>query len=111
MFETTENKIRACYNGRMDRFELFIINNKVNDAGYKQYGQVSYAEMTPGCEVPVAVGLSQEQAQCLMNDLWNAGVRPARNCHINDEANNMAAHLSDMRAIVEKTLKMKFKVK
>lgn len=52
-----------------------------------------------GMEMPTALVLRREQAQELMDSLWNVGVRPTEGMGSAGSFAAQAAHLSDMRSI------------
>jgi hypothetical protein len=56
-----------------------------------------------GTEAPVWVTLRDEEAQSLMDALWNTGVRPSNGEGSVGQLAATEAHLADMRALVFKT--------
>lgn len=60
------------------------------------------------CSVRPTFTLSQDEAQALMDELWNAGLRPTEG---RGSAGSLAAterHLDDMRTLVEKSAGVTF---
>lgn len=54
--------------------------------------------------------LDYDQAQVLMDDLWNAGVRPTEGSGSAGSLRATEKHLDDMRAVVAKQLGVDFKI-
>jgi hypothetical protein len=52
-----------------------------------------------GMEMPTALVLNREQAQGLMDSLWESGIRPTEGMGSAGSFAAQAAHLSDMRSI------------
>lgn len=72
--------------------------------GKRPVGVMHWEECDQMDEYPVALRVPVEQAQGLMDDLWNAGVRPTDG---NGSAGAMRAaerHIADLRAVAFKTL-------
>lgn len=65
--------------------------------------EITWEKHEEGAWVPPIVNLPQEQAQALMDQLWNCGLRPTEG---SGSAGSLAAterHLEDMRSLVFKT--------
>ncbi len=65
-------------------------------------------ESAIGTEPEPFMTIDRDSAQRLMDELWNVGIRPTEGT---GSAGSLAAterHLKDFRAIVEKTLEVKF---
>lgn len=63
---------------------------------------VTLEEISEGSMIPILTTLDYEDAQTLMDDLWNAGLRPTEG---SGSAGALAAtqrHLEDMRTLVFK---------
>lgn len=61
---------------------------------------IDFVELQPGEEIPTCFALEPEQAQKLIDDLWDCGLRPSEG---SGSAGALAAtqrHLEDLRAIV-----------
>jgi hypothetical protein len=52
------------------------------------------------------IQLSNKAAECLMNDLWNLGVRPTAVRDRDEMLSIQRAHLDDMRQLVFETMKI-----
>jgi len=74
------------------------------------YGEpLTLADIPTAREVPPVMTLDATQAQRLMDDLWDCGLRPSEG---SGSAGAMAAtqrHLADMRALVASSMKVKLK--
>jgi hypothetical protein len=94
-------RIAADYSNLSQRVDLWFLaeNNTVADTVFRHYNEGSY--VTP------SLSLTQRQAQSLMDQLWQCGLRPTEG---SGSAGSLAAterHLADMRTIVSKCLKTK----
>lgn len=58
----------------------------------------------PGMEVRPSVTIDRTDAQVLMDDLWNAGLRPTEGTGSAGSLRATEKHLQDMRTIVSKKL-------
>jgi hypothetical protein len=89
----------ADYSHFSRRVDLWFVgeNNTVAELIFSQYKEGSY--VTP------SASLTEIQAQALMDQLWQCGLRPTEG---SGSAGSLAAterHLADMRTIVSKCLK------
>lgn len=67
---------------------------------------VIFTEMQPGSYMPPALVLPTDDAQRLMDELWNCGLRPSEG---SGSAGSLAAterHLADMRSMAFHALKV-----
>ena len=55
---------------------------------------------------PPTTSIKLDSAQVLMDDLWNAGVRPTEGSGSSGSLRATESHLSDMRKIVSKNLEV-----
>lgn len=74
---------------------------RVVDAEKMEWKDVKFGEYAP-----VGFRLSMNAAQCLMDDLFNAGVRPTEAAGTAGSMAATQAHLADMRVIVADKLKV-----
>lgn len=51
-------------------------------------------------------GRAKEELTSLMDNLWNAGIRPTSSRYHSDQVSALQAHLSDLRDIARHALKM-----
>ena len=85
---------------------LFLIGNTVEDCLVRRHhvGKITFEEREEGVVVPDSDGLhlTDDNAQQMMDALWNVGIRPTEGV---GSAGSLAAtirHLEDMRALVFK---------
>lgn len=104
----TENEMFIRCRSDVCRFGLeFFIVGRENDLGRRRVAKSIVYEEAEICSVITPVLTCDNKssaAQVLMDDLWNAGVRPTEGA---GSAGAMAAvvrHLNDMRSITEKLL-------
>lgn len=86
-----------------DRVSLYM--GERTDKGFNAATSVSFATQPEGCMMPSFVELKPEDAQGLMDELWNCGFRPTEG---SGSAGALAAtqrHLDDMRTIAIGSLK------
>lgn len=102
-----EIKMRAgkdSFNPFSDKINLFYIEN----VG-KQYSAADNLHMKTlgedGC-APNFCTLSKSQAQLLMDDLWNCGLRPSEGTGSAGAMKAVQDHLADLKKILFKTLKV-----
>lgn len=96
-----------------DGIKLYIRQRGRNDGPSTAYvthlelKEFALASEIPNDEAPIR--LDQESAQMLMNDLWNAGIRPSDACDKSDVINAKNQHIEDLRkalaAFIEVTKK------
>lgn len=97
-----ETRVRAFHDIVCNGVKVYAVG-PLRD-GKRAVGQLQWSEVNEGDDFPVAMTIPIEQAQGLMDDLWNAGVRPTEG---NGSAGAMRAaerHIEDLRAIAFKTL-------
>jgi len=75
--------------------------------GDKAATDLVFQKVEPGSIVDPVINLEQESAQELANALWAAGIRPEQSMQAQGAYDAQGKHLSDMRAIAFKQLKMK----
>ena len=89
-----------------DEIEIIAISRKGSETSVIKAMSNKHAELTkvvPGEQLPAFVVLDKHNAQILMNDLWDCGLRPSEG---SGSAGAMAAvkyHLEDMRKLVFRT--------
>ena len=93
-----------------DQMELLIhakFPKGENDVGY-QMGRI-HMEETPAFTVTEpTLRLTETQAQVLMDDLWNCGIRPAEGKGSAGSLKATENHLADMRQIVFQALRVQY---
>ena len=67
-------------------------------------GEVIMRPVAQGCEIPRAMVLRNEEAQVLMDDLWNSGIRPTEGAGTAGAMRAAERHIADLRAVAFKTL-------
>ena len=94
------------YNSAMIRYEFQCIRTNENGR-FGIYATFEYEKIDTGSKSLVTsreptLVLEPEDAQSLMNALWNAGLRPLDGQGGLAHTNAQAAHIADLRAIVMK---------
>ena len=84
------------YNLPSDRYDLYLLDK--TDSG-KFYGALTYTGYNEGSYLLPTVSLEREDAQKLMNSLWDAGIRP-REMGTAGQLAAVSYHLEDMRKLV-----------
>lgn len=104
----TNDKIEV-YAGRSIRTRRIDITVRVPTPGHPtRFGNpVTFSEADEEfVHVPPTLSLPFEAAQQLMDELWNAGIRPVDGTGNVGQTGAMANHLNDMRAIAFNALKL-----
>ncbi|MFA7333497.1 MAG: hypothetical protein WC130_04295 [Kiritimatiellia bacterium] len=81
-----------------DRIDLFML-----DPEKREYAVATFEmkkDLAECFEVPPVMHLSAPQAQMLMDDLWNCGLRPSEGTGSAGALAAVQEHLKDMRKIV-----------
>jgi hypothetical protein len=86
------------------QYELHIALRSSDGRRRIARGPVTYAESTPGTYNEPFMRMEPEDAQKLMDALWNTGIRPGNGEGSVGQIGAMQKHLDDMRAIVAKEL-------
>lgn len=60
---------------------------------------INYVDIEPGRFYEPVIKLADDQAEQLMTELWNAGVRPRNMQNVHGELNATKYHLEDMRKL------------
>lgn len=78
--------------------KLFVFTRERN--GDTAAARVSWTRVPEGGELPVTLSITKDQACRLMDDLWDAGIRPS------EAASPQATvqHIADLRAVAFKLL-------
>ena len=76
----------------------------VNGARTMVAQPVVLAEVEEGAACPPFMSLPLHQAQILMDELWNCGLRPSEGTGSAGAMAAVQAHLADMRALASKAL-------
>ena len=100
----------------------FRVNREPWDAGYKMLmgtenhregtfsvcTELKFERFDNGMAIPESAGiaLTERGAQSLMDELWNAGIRPASGEGSVGQIGATEKHLEDMRKIVSKNLEV-----
>jgi hypothetical protein len=93
------SRICAGYSHFSRHVELWFLKDD------KQIARLNFLPYEQNCFVDPSLKLTNLQAQALMDQLWQCGLRPTEG---NGSAGSLAAterHLADMRAIVSRCLK------
>lgn len=91
-------KFYARYAPEWDAYELHSIKTDIN--GNKQIASpICYYNFVPGTMSPPFVRLELEKAQALLQQLWDAGLRP-KEVGTLGQLSAMQYHLEDMRRLV-----------
>lgn len=89
------------YQPEWDKFEIHLRQKREDVI---RFGRVEeYVQVEPGEDVAPLIRLKQEEAQQLMNALWDAGLRPAGAAGSAGQLSAVETHLADMRKIVFET--------
>lgn len=91
------------------RAEYSIYNNKINFfiRQNNHYAQpLEMKEVKEGCSFDNCFSVEYSQAQCLMDDLWRAGIRPKASAMASATLAAKDDHLNDMRMIAFNKLKI-----
>jgi hypothetical protein len=67
-------------------------------------GEVIMRPVAQGGEIPRALVLRNEEAQALMDDLWNSGIRPTEGAGTAGAMRATERHIADLRAVAFKAL-------
>lgn len=93
--------IRAFYNMAWGAVELQIYQNIPNTTVKRAFAtNIRFEVKERGTLVQPVCRLQDHEAQMLMNDLWNAGIRPKEHRFSDLSFETQKRHLDDMRAIV-----------
>lgn len=85
-------------NGAARTYDLYITSNAENGP---YVGHVAYGALDEGCAPDAASRLTRDQAQALMDSLWDAGLRPAGAAGSAGQAAAMQEHIKDLRRVIE----------
>jgi len=104
-----QNILKVTSTGFIDQRYALTIGRKWFDAGewYGEVASLTYAPIKEYTVPPPTITMSKQEAQVLMDSLWDSGIRPTEGA---GSAGSLAAtqkHLQDMRKIVFKQLKIK----
>ena len=83
--------------------EVAILGERLAN-GYIPCGEVIMRPISQGEEIPRALVLRNEEAQALMDDLWNSGIRPTEGAGTAGAMRAAERHIADLRAVAFKTL-------
>lgn len=72
--------------------------------GATKVATVQWEEIADNAEMKPLLSISMEQAQVLMDDLWNAGVRPTEGAGSAGAMRAAERHIADLRAVAFKSL-------
>ncbi|MEO2054718.1 MAG: hypothetical protein ABGX83_05405 [Nitrospira sp.] len=83
-----------------------LITDEYNHSGHDSLSvaEITMKRTTPGEVMKPTFSLQKPSAQVLMDDLWNAGIRPTEGSGSAGSLKATEKHLSDMRTIVSKKL-------
>lgn len=68
---------------------------------------VQWQTISEAAELPTLLALSISQAQVLMDDLWNAGIRPTEGAGTAGAMRAAERHIEDLRTIAFRLLEVK----
>jgi hypothetical protein len=68
---------------------------------------LEFAEVSPGAPLDPTFNLDRQEAQELMDMLWNCGLRPTQGKQSAGQLDAVERHLADMRAIAFNKLEIK----
>jgi hypothetical protein len=83
--------------------EIAVLGDRLPDGGL-ECGEVTMRPVAQGCEIPRAMVLRNEEAQALMDDLWNSGIRPTEGAGTAGAMRATERHIADLRAVAFKAL-------
>lgn len=92
--------VRVCEENYKDHLNFAIIEGSRRDEYFYAATKVTMERIKPGDSTPTAFSIPYDCGQILMDDLWNAGIRPTET---KNQAGEIAAtkyHLEDMRKLV-----------
>ena len=103
-----ELKISATHNHMLDAVEFYLHtdNSVCTKIEMKTIENMQTLAYIPEFE---PIRLSSAMAQRLLDQLWNIGLRPHNNKYGDEVVKTMSNHLSDMRKIAFKFLKLEEK--
>lgn len=106
-----QTQIRAENSWATDSINIYLrrySGKRQQDIKYFFAKPVEYIELDPTARTDQhpTIQLTEEEAQQLANQLWDAGIRPTLVKYQNDRANTLNAHLQDMRAIAFNKIKV-----
>jgi hypothetical protein len=93
------------YSAMNDTYELWL-RDKTGDTYY--YAEpVMMVKAEEGAFNPPAFRIDTQAAKNLMDDLWNAGVRPSNLKHSKEIIDSLNSHIDDFRKIIFNQLNIK----
>ena len=96
--------IRAFDEPSMGKVGLYIVKRLHGTVTHQ--GVLTWKEVEPFSRTPPVVYLESDEAQRLVDSLWEAGLRPAQGHGTAGQLDATRSHLDDMRAIVAGKLKI-----
>jgi hypothetical protein len=100
-------KARLSRDFMLEGFRIFV-SQRISDAGYvvldDSFEGLRISAYADGEVPPNGVFVSTESAQGLLNDLYNAGLRPTEERFRDGEAKAKEAHIADLQNIVKQVL-------
>lgn len=85
-------------------FDLRLIEDRFEGQSAKVFCAATVMEVPMGAEVRPLLRLTDEEAQRLIDQLWEAGVRPSNTVGSVGQLAAVQAHLDDMKRIAFKKL-------
>ena len=81
-----------------DKIDLYAYQSR--EGGKYAAHKLEMTQMEKGCVIPVFVQIEQEESQVLMDDLWEAGIRPTEGSGSAGAMKAVQNHLSDLKTIL-----------
>ena len=107
-------QMREGFHDSMDfGFQLYIADEGSRVVGQGDPNRIGIAKpmvfekIEIGLHVDPVLSMKKQEAEALMNELWRVGIRPSNGEGNVGQIGAIKHHLNDMRAIVEKQLKVK----
>lgn len=93
--------------GNWDYTVELLIVSKVNNSDRIQYAlpqDIIFTDMEQGVELEPSIKLSQTDAQVLIDELWNCGLRPSEGSGSAGALLATQNHLRDLQKVLDKYL-------
>jgi hypothetical protein len=82
-------------------YDLHILNSAEGAAKRSIATSILFKDVEPGASYEPVLRVNPEEAEQLMTELWNSGVRPKNIQNLSGELNAVKYHLEDMRKLAK----------
>ncbi|NIO30182.1 MAG: hypothetical protein GTN75_00110 [Gemmatimonadetes bacterium] len=101
MIQDPDPRVRAWYSPYADRVEVFVQGSTGHDRRLSHVATLGWTEAPePGTRVEPTFAMRREDAQVLMDGLWDCGLRPVQGAGSAGAMDAVKYHLEDMRRLV-----------